>query len=867
MTANEIRAKFLEFFESKEHEIVKSAPMVIKNDPSLMFTNAGMNQFKDLFLGNSEIKHARVADTQKCLRVSGKHNDLEEVGVDTYHHTMFEMLGNWSFGDYFKKEAISWAWELLTEVYKIPKEDLYVSVFSGDEKDGLRNDSEAINIWKEFISEERILEFDKKDNFWEMGETGPCGPCSEIHVDMRSAEEKKAVSGKDLVNKDHPQVVEVWNLVFMQYFRNSKGELSPLPHKHIDTGMGLERLVMALQRKTSNYDTDVFQPYIQKIAAKADVNYGNDEKIDIAIRVVADHLRAVSFAIADGELPSNTGAGYVIRRILRRAIRYAFSVLEIKEPFIYELVFDLSKEMGDYFKEIRAQEKFISKVIKQEEESFHRTLENGIKRLGDYLAKTSGEVEGKVAFELKDTFGFPFDLTRLMASEQGRGVDEKGYKAALKERKDDSREATKIASGDWQVVNEITESNFVGYDQLIAETSIGSWRQVTQNKKTFFQFTLSETPFYPEGGGQVGDTGELTNGDEKIAVFNTKKENNQILHFTAEMPEDLTRVWRASVNAQKRANSAANHSATHLVHHALRTVLGTHVEQKGSLVNADYLRFDFSHFSGVTDDQLAEIESMVNDLVRENLELEENRSASLEEAKESGAMMLFGEKYGDEVRVIKFGESIELCGGTHVDQTGSIGYFKILNETSVASGIRRIEAISAEKSASFISDQFNTIKDLKKQLKTSKNLTSAVSDLQKKNSDLEMQISELKKAAAQGQSASIKEELKDYNGTMFLAKRVDLDAGGMKDLAFKLKSEFKDILLVMATESNGKAMISCLVGEETINQRGLHAGHIIKDLSQLIKGGGGGQPFFATAGGADPSGIDSALDKAKDYLL
>ncbi len=867
MTAREIRAKFLEFFESKKHHIVASAPMVIKDDPTLMFTNAGMNQFKDLFLGNSEIKNARITDSQKCLRVSGKHNDLEEVGVDTYHHTMFEMLGNWSFGDYFKKEAISWAWELLTEVYEIPKEDLYVSIFSGDEKDGLERDNEARDIWKGLIEEDRILEFDREDNFWEMGESGPCGPCSEIHVDMRSPEEKEKVSGESLVNKDHPQVVEVWNLVFMEFSRNAKGELSPLPNKHIDTGMGMERLVMALQRKTSNYDTDVFQPYIQKIAAKSGVKYGASEKSDIAIRVVADHLRAVSFAIADGELPSNTGAGYVIRRILRRAIRYSFSVLEIKEAFIYELVKDLVREMGDYFTELKSQEALITRVIKEEEENFHRTLEKGIVRLENYMNENKTDViSGEVAFELYDTFGFPFDLTRLMITEAGREVDEKGFEGELQKQKERSRAATKLETKDWNIVSTAKKTDFIGYDKLISESKIGEWREIKQKNKVFFQFTLDISPFYAEGGGQVGDSGVLTNGTDEILVFTTKKENNQILHYTEELPAELAGVWRCAVDSVSRTSIAANHTSTHLVHLALRTVLGSHVEQKGSLVNADYLRFDFSHFSKVSHEELEEVECMVNDLIRENIELEENRDATLEEAKLEGALMLFGEKYGDKVRLIKFGDSAELCGGTHVSNTGSIGYFKITSEGAVASGIRRIEAVSGEKCASYITELSTQMKSLKGILKSPRDLVKAVEDLQKKNSNLEKQILVLKKGAAAGMSEAIKKEIIEINGTSFLSKKVDLDANGIKDLAFELRKEYKDILLILATDAGDKPVISCLVGDDTISKKGLHAGNIIKELAADIKGGGGGQAFFATAGGSDVSGIEKVLAKAKTFL-
>lgn len=867
MTAREIRTKFLEFFESKNHQIVESAPMVIKNDPTLMFTNAGMNQFKDLFLGNSEIKNVRITDSQKCLRVSGKHNDLEQVGVDTYHHTMFEMLGNWSFGDYFKKEAISWAWELLTEIYEIPSENLYVSIFSGDKKDGLERDNEARDVWKGLIEEDRILEFDREDNFWEMGESGPCGPCSEIHVDMRSPEEKAETPGESLVNKDHPQVVEIWNLVFMEFFRNAKGELSPLPKKHIDTGMGMERLVMALQRKTSNYDTDVFQPYIQKIAAKSGVKYGASEKSDIAIRVVADHLRAVSFAIADGELPSNTGAGYVIRRILRRAIRYSFSVLGIKEAFIYELVKDLVREMGDYFTELKSQETLITIVIKEEEENFHRTLEKGIGRLENFMCENENEViDGKVAFELYDTFGFPFDLTRLMITEAGREIDEKGFQVELQKQKKRSRAATKLETKDWNTLNSVKKTDFIGYDKLISDSKIGEWREITQNNKVFFQFTLDISPFYAEGGGQIGDSGLLSNGLDEIVVFTTKKENNQILHYTEELPAELTGVWRCAVDNERRLSTSINHTSTHLLHLALRTVLGDHVEQKGSLVNADYLRFDFSHFSKVSDEELQRVERMVNELIRENVALEENRSSSLKEAKLEGALMLFGEKYGERVRLIKFGDSAELCGGTHVSSTGSIGYFKITSEGAVASGIRRIEAVSGENCARYITDLSTQIKSLKEILKSPRDLVKVVENLQKKNSNLEKQILELKKGAAAGMSEAIKKEIIEINGTSFLSKKVDLDANGIKDLAFELRKEYKDILLVLAAEVGGKPIISCLVGDVTISKKGLHAGDIIKELASDIKGGGGGQAFFATAGGSDASGIEKVLAKAKTFV-
>ena len=699
MKVSEIRNTFFEFFTSKGHEIVPSAPMVVKNDPTLMFTNAGMNQFKDYFLGNSVPTHRRIANSQKCLRVSGKHNDLEEVGVDTYHHTMFEMLGNWSFGDYFKEDAISWAWELLTEVYKIPKDRLYVTVFEGDKTDNVPMDEESFNLWKKFIAEERIILASKKDNFWEMGDTGPCGPCTEIHVDLRSKAERTSVDGRNLVNYDHPQVIEIWNNVFMQFNRKADGSLEPLPATHVDTGMGLERLAMALQGKISNYDTDLFQTLIQHMEKVSGAEYGKTEEIDIALRVIADHIRAIAFSIADGQLPSNTGAGYVIRRILRRAVRYGYQTLGLKEPFLCDLSAVLSDIMGDPFEELIKQKELVQKVIREEEISFFRTLEQGIKRMDTIISQSKKEdievINGIAVFELYDTYGFPVDLTSLIARENGLQIDEEAFTAELQKQKDRSRAATAIETDDWVQVHPDTEITFVGYDQLTAQVKILKYRKVSQKQKSFYQLVLNNTPFYPEGGGQVGDTGIIESNGIKTTVFDTKKENNLIIHLSETLPADPSVEFSAVVNEENRQASESNHSATHLLHHALRTVLGTHVEQKGSLVNPSYLRFDFSHFSKVTDEELAKVEAVVIQTIRENKSLDERRAVPMDAAKALGAMALFGEKYGDAVRVIKFGDSIELCGGTHVTSTGKIGLFKIITETAVAAGIRRIEAITS----------------------------------------------------------------------------------------------------------------------------------------------------------------------------
>lgn len=873
MKSQEIRSKFLNFFESKAHKVVPSAPMVLKNDPTLMFTNAGMVPFKEYFLGQKKIVNARVADSQKCLRVSGKHNDLEEVGKDTYHHTMFEMLGNWSFGDYFKKEAIAWAWEFLTEVLKIDKDILYVTIFEGDDNEGLAKDTEAYDIWKQYIAEDRILLGNKKDNFWEMGTQGPCGPCSEIHIDIRSAEEKAKVSGASLVNLDHPHVVEVWNLVFMQYNRKADGSLENLPSTHIDTGMGFERLCMAMQNVKSNYDTDVFTPLIREIETITGVAYEDiaveGEETDVAIRVIADHVRAVAFAIADGQLPSNTGAGYVIRRILRRAIRYGFTFLNQKEPFIYKLVETLSAQMGDAFPEIKAQETLAQNVIKEEEHSFLKTLEQGLLLLDTIIANTKGkEVSGKKVFELKDTYGFPEDLTALILSEKGYTYNEEDYKVALKEQQDRGRQATAIETDDWQILIEDEEEEFVGYDTLEVDVKLIRYRKVTTQKDgEQYQLIFNMTPFYPEGGGQVGDKGyiETSNGDV-IYVLNTKKENNLIIHYTKNLPENTSEKFKAVVDKETRLLSASNHTATHLLHQALRSVLGTHVEQKGSLVSPKHLRFDFSHFSKVDANQLQEIEDFVNARIHENLKLEEQRNIPMQKAIDGGALALFGEKYGDSVRSIRFGQSMELCGGTHVAQTSDIWYFKIKSEGAVAAGVRRIEAITNKAVGGYfeaVEKEFDAVKQV---LKNAKNPVKAISTLQDENSALKKQIEQLLKEKAGNLKGDLKNEITAINGVNFLAKKVDLDAKGIKDLAHELGGEMDNLFLFFGAENDGKATLTCYISKELVSSKDLHAGTIVRELGKHIQGGGGGQPFFATAGGKNPDGIEAALEAVKTYL-
>ena len=872
MKSQEIRATFLNFFESKKHSIVPSAPMVLKNDPTLMFVNSGMAPFKEFFLENATPKNNRLTDSQKCLRVSGKHNDLEEVGYDTYHHTLFEMLGNWSFGDYFKKEAIAWAWELLTQVYKIDKDILYVTVFQGsDDADNLEMDSQAYDIWKEFISEDRILMGNKDDNFWEMGAQGPCGPCSEIHVDIRTPEEKAAVDGKTLVNMDHPQVVEIWNLVFMQYNRKADASLEILPNQHIDTGMGFERLCMVLQGVKSNYDTDVFKPIIREIEAVTRcVAYGTDQKVDIAVRVISDHLRAVAFSIADGQLPSNTGAGYVIRRILRRAVRYGFTFLNTKDPFIYKLVDTLIKQMGGAFPELKKEKNLITNVIKEEEASFLRTLDQGLVLLDTVIEKAQSKtISGVKAFELYDTFGFPIDLTALILRERGYDLDQKGFEAALAKQKDRSRSATKIATGDWETLTQDTQEEFVGYDTLETQIQIVKYRKVASKKDgEMYQLVFNRTPFYPEGGGQVGDKGylEASNG-EVVYIVDTKKENNLIVHFSKNLPRKPKESFKAVVDNKQRSRSASNHSATHLLHQALRKVLGTHVEQKGSMVHSGSLRFDFSHFSKLTDEELLEVQDFVNARIKEELPLEEKRNIPYQQAIDQGAIALFGEKYGDAVRAIKFGNSMELCGGTHVSNTSSIWHFIITSEGAVASGIRRIEAITGDAAKQYYIDRSSAFSALQKSLNNAQDPVKAVTSMQEQNSALQKQVAQLLKEKAKNIKGDLKNEVIELNGVHFLTKELDLDAAGLKDLAFELGGEIDNLFILFGSKANDKALLTCYIDKQLVSSKGLDAGKIVRELGKHIQGGGGGQPFFATAGGKKPEGIAIALAQVKDYIL
>jgi len=874
MKSQDIRKQFLQFFADRGHLIVPSAPIVTKDDPTLMFNNSGMAQFKEYFLGNATPKSKRIADTQKCLRVSGKHNDLEDVGFDTYHHTMFEMLGNWSFGDYFKKEAINWAWELLTEVYKVPKDIIYVSVFEGSPEENVPFDQEAYDIWKELIDEDRIILGNKKDNFWEMGDQGPCGPCSEIHVDIRSAEEKVLVSGKSLVNNDHPQVVEIWNNVFMEFNRKADRSLEKLPAQHVDTGMGFERLCMVLQGVQSNYDTDVFTPLIEKIESltgkKYTIKAANDEeeKINIAIRVVADHVRAVAFAIADGQLPSNGGAGYVIRRILRRAIRYGFTFLDIKEPFINELVAVLAAQMGDFFPEIKSQQGLVTNVIREEEASFLRTLDQGLQLLDNVIVQTKGnEVSGAKAFELYDTFGFPEDLTALILKEKGLNYNKVEYDAELLKQKTRSRAASEVAKDDWVTLVEGNTESFVGYDQLENEVKITRYRKIDSAKEGVqYQLVLSATPFYPEGGGQVGDRGVLKSANESIEISDTKKENNLILHITKSLPENVEGGFTAVVNAKLRDESQSNHTATHLLHQALRSILGTHVEQKGSLVSPNYLRFDFSHFSKVTDEQLKEVEDFVNARIQEHLPLIERRNIPFKQAVEEGAMALFGEKYGDSVRAIKFGNSMELCGGTHVNNTADIWYFKIISEGAVAAGIRRIEAITGNAVKDFFAGQEKALDEIKATLKNPQDTLKAVVSLQDENAKLKKQLEALLRDKAKNLKGELATEIHEINGVQFLAKQVPLDPTGAKDLAYELGTLGTNLFIVLATAEEGKPMLTCYISKELVAAKGLNAGTVVKELGKFIQGGGGGQPFFATAGGKKPEGINEALAAAVNFV-
>jgi len=864
---NEIRKKFLEFFESKGHLIEASAPMVVKDDPTLMFTNAGMNQFKDIFLGNRASEVKRISNSQKCLRVSGKHNDLEEVGVDTYHHTMFEMLGNWSFGDYFKKEAINWAWELLTDVYKLDKDRLYVTVFEGDKQDTTEADFDAENIWSKLIDKKRIIRCDKKDNFWEMGEMGPCGPCSEIHIDLRPEKDRKILDGKTLVNKDHPLVIEIWNLVFIQFNRDSKGILSNLPNQHVDTGMGLERLAMALQKKESNYDTDVFSPMISTLEKLSKKQFkSSDSKEDIAFRVISDHVRAVSFSIADGQLPSNTGAGYVIRRILRRAVRYGYSFLDFDQPFMHELVPVLIHQLGDHFEELKAQESLISTVIKEEEESFLRTLARGIVKLEKAL-KSDTKIEGKQAFELYDTFGFPIDLTELIASEHDGSVDMLGFTKELELQKMRSRNSNVVTTDDWIENNRNIAQVFIGYDDLISESTIIKYREIETKGEKFYQIVLDKTPFYPQGGGQVGDSGVLKQGTVVVKVIGTKRENDLIIITTKDFGLNLNSSLIAAVDYQRRKLAQANHTATHLLHLELRKLLGTHVEQKGSYVSADYLRFDFSHFQKVSEVQLRTIEEKVNDLIFDNLLLNENRNASMEQANEVGAMMLFGEKYGDKVRIVCFGDSIELCGGTHVNHTSEIRLFKITGESSVAAGIRRIEAISSNKALEFLNSQQRDFDIVKNKLQNSKQPIKALEEVLLINATLGEQMLAIEKDKAKELKSFIQDNI-EINSTelKFFFGSTTVPAKNVKDILFELKATNGDLVIGIASLSKDKVTISLMVSDSVVESRSLKAGDGIKLISKAINGGGGGQPFFATAGGKNLKGVEEAFLNLKEWI-
>ena len=869
MKAAEIRKQFLEFFELKNHTIVPSAPMVVKDDPTLMFTNAGMNQFKSFFLGQEQPKNKRVADTQKCLRVSGKHNDLEEVGIDTYHHTFFEMLGNWSFGDYFKKEAIEWSWELLTEVYKIDPKKIYVTIFEGDASEKLERDSEAFGFWKAIIPEEKILLGNKKDNFWEMGEQGPCGPCSEIHIDLRTEEEKAQVSGASLVNKDHPQVVEVWNLVFIEFNRKADKSLEPLPNKHVDTGMGFERLCMVLQGKTSNYDTDVFTPLIKEIETLTASQYGVELNTDRAIRVIADHLRTVYFAIADGQLPSNTGAGYVIRRILRRAIRYGFTFLNQKEPFMFRLVETLNLQLKSVFPELEKQKNLALNVIREEETSFLKTLDQGLTLLDTLLASTKDKkIDGAKVFELYDTFGFPLDLTALIARERGFSIDEESFDSQMKKQRERSRAASVSVTDDWQVLYEDEVEEFVGYDLLSTQVKITKYRKVNTKKDgDFFQLVLNITPFYPEGGGQVGDKGYLETENGAIHyIVDTKKENNLILHYCKTLPQKIEGKFNAVVDPKQRHRSAANHTATHLMHQALRTVLGTHVEQKGSMVHSGMFRFDFSHFSKVTTEELVAVENFVNARIEEQLPLQESRNIPYQKALGEGAIALFGEKYGDTVRTIRFGQSMELCGGTHVANTSEIWRFKITSESAVAAGIRRVEAITGDAVIKFFEDQSQTLQQLNSLLKGPQDIAKSVQQLQEENTHLKNELNDLQRLKSQVVAKEVLGEIKEVKGISFLAKEVDMEAPALKELSFELGKNFDNLFLVLGATKGDKPIISCYISKALVSEKGMDAGKVVRELGKYIQGGGGGQPFFAIAGGKNTAGITQALAEAINLI-
>jgi alanyl-tRNA synthetase len=871
MTVSEIRQRYFDFFEKKGHKIVPSAPLVIKNDPTLLFTNAGMNQFKDYFLGNEPAPVPRIANSQKCLRVSGKHNDLEEVGVDTYHHTLFEMLGNWSFGDYFKQDAIDWAWELLTKEYQLNPKDLYITVFEGDTTDQVPADHESKEIWLKHVDPSHILMASKKDNFWEMGDTGPCGPCTEIHVDLRSEDDKLSIPGASLVNKDHPQVIEIWNLVFMQFNRKANGSLEPLPQTHVDTGMGLERLAMALQGKQSNYDTDLFQALIQHMVQHSGKAYGTNESTDIALRVIADHVRAIAFSIADGQLPSNSGAGYVIRRILRRAVRYGYQTLELNEPFLCGLVPVLIEQMGNPYQELIAQEALIIKVIREEELSFFRTLEQGIKRM-DLLMEScvkSGQnrLDGGTVFELYDTYGFPLDLIQLIARENSFSVDEVGFNTELQQQKDRSRAATSVSADDWHQVHEEVSTEFVGYDTLQSTSTILRYRKVNQKNRAFYQVVLDVTPFYAESGGQVGDTGWLIDAQgHKTLIFDVKKENNLIVHLCEALPKELNQPLAATVNAVRRNHIRKNHSATHLLHHALRKVLGNHVEQKGSLVGPDYLRFDFSHFAKVSDEELHQVIELVEAHISSNIPLIELRNTPIADAQAMGAMALFGEKYGDNVRVIQFGESLELCGGTHVDATGEIGLIKVQSEAAVAAGIRRIEMITGNAAERHYKEETAVMARVRAHFKNPKDIMKSIEDLADQNQALHKEIENLVKERNKTLKKELKEKMQAIDGVQVLCTQLSLDSNSVKDILFQFKGEIQPFVGIIGNIEGEKCGLSVIIDEALVEQKGWNATQWIREVAPMIQGGGGGQPFFATAGGKNPKGLPEALSVLKQKL-
>jgi alanyl-tRNA synthetase len=871
MQSKEIRSAFLEFFAEKQHQLIPSAPMVIKNDPTLMFTNAGMNQFKDLFLGNEPVKWKRIADTQKCLRVSGKHNDLEEVGLDTYHHTMFEMLGNWSFGDYFKQEAIDWAWELLVNRLHIPADRIYATVFGGDTSDNMSRDDEAAGLWAKYLPADRILNGNKKDNFWEMGDSGPCGPCSEIHVDIRDEADRKLIPGQELVNNDHPLVIEIWNLVFIQFNRKANGELEELPAKHVDTGMGFERLCMVIQGKKSNYDTDIFQNIITEIAELCRIPYGKETKSDIAMRVIADHLRAVSFAIADGQLPSNNKAGYVIRRILRRAVRYGYTFLNVREPFLCKLVEVLKQTMGEAFPELTAQQALIEKVIREEEESFLRTLETGIRLLEQITVKLKAnsqtEISGTDAFVLYDTYGFPLDLTQLIARENGLTVNSYRFDQEMKVQKDRSRQAALQETNDWTELKKIEKVEFVGYLHLECKAQITRYRKVVQKNKSLYQVVLDRTPFYAESGGQVGDSGYLEFNGKKTAVTDTQKENNLIIHIVPALPEETDTTFRAVVNHSQRRLTASNHTATHLLDHALREVLGKHVEQKGSLVTPDYLRFDFSHFGKMTPEELDKVQQMVNRMIRSNLVQEATEEVPFAEAQNMGAIALFGEKYGDTVRVVKFGDSIELCGGTHVLSTGQIGQFIILSESAISAGIRRIEAITGDKADEYLREKLRELSETRALFSQTKDLRKSVESLLEENNRLVKKLEDYEHQEVSRIKSDLKKSVVSFAGVNIIAAQPIIgSAQAVKDLAYQLRGEIANLYLVLGVEIEGKPLLTVMIADELVQSRGLDASRIVREAGKEIRGGGGGQPFYATAGGKDVTGLQAAIDKAKSFI-